>query len=125
MLVDTDVLIWCLRGEPKAKKALESINSYSISAVAYLEMLQGIKNNNELKVLKHFLHQNSVRNISIDPDITARAIHWMEEYSLSHSLKMADALVAATADRYGLTLFTGNYTDCKFLPGLKIRQFEL
>lgn len=125
MLVDTDILIWCLRGEPKAKKALESLGMYSLSSVAYLEMLQGIKNNNELKVLKHFLHQKNVQHVYIDPEITARAIHWMEEYALSHSLKMADALVAATADRYGLTLFTGNFNDYKFLPGLKIQRFKL
>ncbi|MGE0267555.1 MAG: type II toxin-antitoxin system VapC family toxin [Candidatus Omnitrophota bacterium] len=125
MLVDTDVLIWCLRGEQKARTALQNLGSYYISSVAYMEILQGIKYTNELKILKQFLHQKNIRHIYLDPEITARAIHWMEEYTLSHSLKMADALVAATADRHGLTLFTGNFNDYKFLPGLKIQRFKL
>jgi len=39
MLVDTDVLIWHLRGYPQATRRLDQLPSLTISAVSYLELL--------------------------------------------------------------------------------------
>ncbi|HBL86991.1 MAG TPA: VapC toxin family PIN domain ribonuclease, partial [Alcanivorax sp.] len=42
MLVDTDVLIWNLRGDPAAAEALDSAPGFCLSAVTYMELLQGL-----------------------------------------------------------------------------------
>jgi predicted nucleic acid-binding protein len=52
MLVDTDVLIWYLRGHPRAKQFLDSISELRLSAVSYMELVQGCRNKQELMQLK-------------------------------------------------------------------------
>ncbi len=124
MLVDTDVLIWYLRGNKKSKVVLDRLRQFSISCVTYMEILQGVRNKTELKLWKSFLKDRNVRQIIIDQEIAAKAMYWMEEFSLSHKLRMADAFIAATADVYGLDLLTGNYDEYKFLPGLTVKIFK-
>jgi predicted nucleic acid-binding protein len=43
MLIDTDVLIWHLRGSDKASLLLDSLTEPAFSAVTYLEVLQGVR----------------------------------------------------------------------------------
>ena len=124
MLVDTDVLIWYLKGNVKAKQALDKLKTFSISSVTHMEIVQGIRNKQELKLWKSFLKEGHIRHILIDQEITLKAIYWTEEFSLSHGILLADSLIAVTADVYGLDLLTGNHKDYKFIPGLKINTFK-
>lgn len=124
MLVDTDVLIWYLRGNQKARAALDNLGEFSISCITYMEILQGLRNKEELKSWKSFLRDRDARQIMVSQEIAAKAVFWMEEFSLSHKLRMADAFIAATADVYGLDLLTGNHDDYKFLPGLFLKTFR-
>ena len=124
MLIDTDVLIWYLRGNDLAKSAIKNIPQPAISSVTHMEILEGLRNKTELKSWKSFLKNYNFHHIPIDAEITTRAVYWIEEFCLSHKLRMADALIAATADAYGLNLLTGNYDDYKFLPGLAIKTFR-
>jgi len=41
MLVDTDVLIWHLRGYPQATRRLDELGALTLSAISWLEVLQG------------------------------------------------------------------------------------
>ena len=124
MLVDTDVLIWFLRGNDTAKKAIKNIPQPAISAVTHMEILTGLHNKTELKSWKSFLKDYNFHHIPIDAEITTKAVYWVEEFCLSHKLRMADALIAATADAHGLDLLTGNLSDYKFLPGLTVKIFK-
>ncbi|HBO96473.1 MAG TPA: VapC toxin family PIN domain ribonuclease [Candidatus Omnitrophica bacterium] len=124
MLVDTDVLIWYLRGNGKAKDVLDHPRHFAVSCVTYMEIVQGLRNKEELKLWKFFLKERGVQHIFVDERISSKAVYWMEEFFLSHNLRMADALIAATADSCGLDLLTGNYDDYKFLPGLALRSFK-
>jgi len=125
VLVDTDVLIWYFRGNAKAKKTIEKIGGFSISAVVYMELLQGVRNKNELMLLKRFLIDHHVDTINIDSAITSRAIYYLERFNLSHGIEMADALVAGTADQMGLKLLTGNVSHYKMIPGVEIKKFTV
>ena len=124
MLVDTDVLIAYFRGKKHAKDVIDKLGPFSISAVVHMELLQGIRNKDELRRLKGFLTERAVHVLSLDEDITFRAISFLERFSLSHSLKMADALIAATADVRGEVLLTGNYADHKMISDLEIQRFK-
>jgi predicted nucleic acid-binding protein len=44
MLVDTDVLIWYLRGHEKAARFLEGLRELKLSAVTWMELVQGCRN---------------------------------------------------------------------------------
>lgn len=39
MLVDTDVLIWHLRGYPSATRRLDELGALTLSAISWLEVL--------------------------------------------------------------------------------------
>jgi predicted nucleic acid-binding protein len=53
MLIDTDVLVWYMRGNEKAKHLIRSTNGFSMSVVTYIELVQGLRNKRELKVLRN------------------------------------------------------------------------
>ena len=44
MLVDSDVLIWYLRGLPKATLFLDALPAIRLSAISYMELVQGLRN---------------------------------------------------------------------------------
>ena len=48
-LVDTDVLIWHLRGYPQATMRLDQLPELILSSVSYFEILQGMRNKVELQ----------------------------------------------------------------------------
>src|SRR5208283_4970533 len=125
MLIDTDVLIWYLRGEKKAAAVIDHIGSFEISAVSYMEILHGLRNKTELRAWKEFIKARGIQVLLIDHDITTKALYWTEEYALSHGLRLADALIAATADVYGKELLTGNTADYRFIPGLSLKPFRI
>ena len=54
MLVDTDVLIWYLRGHKGTAQFLDSLRQIRLSAVTYMELLQGCRNRQELARLRRF-----------------------------------------------------------------------
>lgn len=124
MLVDTDVMIWFLRGNVHAGRVLNRHKPYSLSAVTVMEILQGMRNRDELHIWKSFLKQQGIRVFPLDEQVSSKAVFWMEEFTLSHRLRMADALIAATAHTYDLTLLTANTADYKFISGIKIIPFE-
>ena len=96
MLVDTDVLIWHLRGYAQATRRLDQLNPLMLSAVSYLEVLQGMRNKAELAAVKKMLERRSAAILPLTDAITQRSISLMESLTLSHGLQMGDALIAAT-----------------------------
>jgi predicted nucleic acid-binding protein len=123
MLVDTDVLIWHLRGYPRATRRLDEIGVLTLSAVSYLEVLQGMRNKAELEAVKKMLDKRSARLLPITETITRCATALMESLTLSHGLQMGDALIAATALDHGLPVLTGNLRHFGAVPGLKVETF--
>ena len=106
MLVDSDVLIWHLRGLPHATQRLDRLPHLIISAITWLELLQGMRSRAELQAVQKSLAMRNTEQLLVTPEITLRAVALMERLSLSHSLGMGDALIAATALEPGLPLLT-------------------
>lgn len=55
MIVDSDVLIWHLRGYSKATQRLDQLSSTSLSAITYLELVQGVRNKAEMVAVQKSL----------------------------------------------------------------------
>jgi predicted nucleic acid-binding protein len=124
-LVDTDVLIWHLRGYPQATLRLDQLLALTISAVSYLEVLQGMRNRAELIAVQKMLQRRQATMLPITEAITARATELMEAMTLSHGLQMGDALIAATALERQSPMLTGNFKHFAAIPGLLIEGFAI
>src|SRR5262245_8482529 len=78
ILVDTDVLIWHLRGLPAATERLDRLPQLVISAVTWMELLQGFRNRAEMQCACRSFEARSVRCLPVTEKITARATALME-----------------------------------------------
>ncbi|MDQ2693927.1 MAG: type II toxin-antitoxin system VapC family toxin [Pseudomonadota bacterium] len=123
MLVDTDVLIWYLRGCPKAAQLLDSLAELKLSAVTYIELAQGCRNKQELGRLKRDFTRRKATILPITEAISNRAIALIEQHALTGGLQLADALIAATALEHALILVTANTRHFRPIPGLSIQAF--
>ena len=124
MIIDTDVLIWYLRGNEKAFKTIENLESFSISVVTYMELVQGMRNKKELNNLRQALHTWNATILYITEEISAKAMFAVEQHFLSHSMEIADALIGSTAVAHGLPLLTGNDKHYKIMKGVQIKKFR-
>ena len=86
MILDTDVLIWFLRGNEKATKAVAEAIPFSVSIVTYMELVQGMLNKKELSSMKKAFKTMGVNIIPVSEKISLRAAEFVEKYSLSSSL---------------------------------------
>lgn len=57
-------------------------------------------------------------NLEMLSEVFNVAKQLIRQYSLSHDLHLAEALIAPTALVYGLELFTINQKDFRFIPEL-------
>lgn len=124
MIYDTDILIWFFRGNAKAVNAINSYTNHSISTITYLELLQGLKNQNELRYLKKFLSQYKFQMIPLSENIGHRASVYMEQYVLAHGIHLADALIAATAIETNETLYSANKKHYSMINELELKIFR-
>ena len=124
MIIDTDVLIWYMRGNKKAFELIENLNSFQISVITYMELVQGMRNKNELNELRKALRIWNTKIIYINEDISSKAMFYVEKYSLSHSVEIADALIAATAVTNALPLLTGNDKHYNVISDIEIKIFR-
>lgn len=125
MIVDTDVLIWYSRGEQQAIDLIHSLDRFNLSVVTYIEIIQGVRNKKELNAFKKALGILNAQVLQIDELISTKAMFYVEQYSLSHSMELADALIGASAVIKQLPLITGNEKHYKHLPEIKIQKFQV
>jgi predicted nucleic acid-binding protein len=124
MIVDTDVLIWYMKGNVNACHAIEDAGSFSVSVVTYMELVQGMRNKNELNILRKTLHTWKSKILYISEEISVKAMFLVEQHYLTHSMQLADALIGATALSNGLPILTGNEKHYKVIKDLEIKRFR-
>jgi predicted nucleic acid-binding protein len=125
MIFDTDVMVWAIRGRAEAARAIGSSEIKYISAVTYMELVQGAKNKEDLRWIKSFINDIGINIIPIESDISHRACIYMEAYGLRTGIDTPDALIAATAAENGMELCTGNVKDFREIKELKIKVFKV
>ena len=124
VLVDSDVLIWTLRGHAPAVAKMAGLAEWHISAVSYMELAQGCRNKAELKAIQKAFKSEGSEVLPITQGISDMACNLVEKYALSHSLHMADALMAATAVSHSLPLLTANAKHFSAVAGLRVQVFK-
>jgi len=124
LIIDTDVLVWELRGHPRAKELIHRNIPFNISVVTYIEIVQGMRDKTELGKFIKQLSKWNVCTIQINPDISTRAMIFVEEYCLSHKMELADALIAATCIHTSDILLTANDKHYKYVPNMQLIKFN-
>jgi len=124
VLFDTDILIWIQRGSHRAAGLVEKEEERCISALTYMELLQGASNRRQHEHILDFLREFGFHVLPLNENIGHRAAIYIEEYSLSHGLRSGDAIIAATATENRLTLCTSNLKHYRPIKELKLRVFK-
>ena len=124
MIVDTDVLIWYLRGNKNAQKAIIANVPFKISVINYMELLQGLRDKREYRTLQKYFKNWSIEIIQINENISSRAMFYIEDHCLSHSMELGDAIIAATALECSEVLLTANEKHYSFIPNIQISKFK-
>ena len=108
-LLDTDVLIWMLRGNQEVVKWVshaKDVSSMSISVISTAEIYKNIFPV-ELTVTEDLLNQHVI--FDVDQTIAKIAgLYWQHYVKGLKTLSLADCLIAATANVHNLTLVSLN-----------------
>ncbi|MBN1221258.1 MAG: type II toxin-antitoxin system VapC family toxin [Anaerolineae bacterium] len=122
ILCDTNILIEFYKNNPMITQTLQRIGQeqLAISIVTQAELYYGALDTTELQKIKR--HLQLVHRFPIDKITSAIFLQLMETFSLSHRLSLPDALIAATALRHNLELYTLNKKDFRYIPELSIYQ---
>jgi predicted nucleic acid-binding protein len=124
VLIDSDVLVWLTRGHIGAAQRLHALPDWRISVVTYIELSQGCRDKADLVRLKKGLAARSTEIVPITPAISQRAADLIDRLALSHGMRLADALIGATAIERQETLITANVKHFSAVEGLSFEAFE-
>jgi predicted nucleic acid-binding protein len=118
LLIDTDVLIDCLRGRDEAVALVRlEADRIVLSAVVVAELYAGVKGDLELAALDDLV--SFFRIVPVTADVAKAAGLWKRDYGRSHGVGLADAILAATARAENADLCTLNIKHYPMLKGLK------
>jgi len=123
-LLDTNILIFALRSDPKALDFLDALERKKeracISVVTRTEILARMRPHEEERTLELL---DSLENLPVDEAIADRAGRLIYQYARQGvQLSFADALIAATALHHDLALAT---TNPKHFPMPELRLHPL
>ena len=124
VLIDTDVLIWFLRGRDSARDAIGKCPSVELSAVTWMELVQGVRDKEEIGMLRRTMRLNEWRMVPLTENISHRATSYVESYALSDGIRVADALIAASAVQSGTSLMTANVRHYKCIPDIELEHYR-
>ena len=126
IVFDTDILVWYLRGEDRARRFIESVpySERAISSLTMMELLKGCRKAAEIRAVRAFLTRNVSSLIHPDENISQRAIGLLESHAATHGLRVVDALIAATALESGSALATGNLRHYRTIANLQVVPFR-
>ena len=108
MIFDTDVLIHAQRGSGRAALAIDNAPSRMVSVQSVMELVQGARDKNDLRIIKRFLAELGFTVLPLTENIGHRGLVYVEEYGLSAGLRAGDAIIAATAVENGSSLMSAN-----------------
>ncbi|TSC88999.1 MAG: putative nucleic acid-binding protein, contains PIN domain [Microgenomates group bacterium Gr01-1014_5] len=108
-LVDTDILIWILRGDKKYAKLLQHLKhkgSLCISTITIAEIYKNIYPS-EIVVTENLLNEFQILDVII-PIAKQAGFYWQQYSSKLKNLSLTDCLIAGTANVHNATLVSLN-----------------
>jgi len=121
-LLDTDVLVDCLRGMPAAGAWLEQseAEAFQVPGVVAMELLMGCQNKTELERTTRFLHAFDIAW----PEASefAQAYELLAARRLNSGLGIPDCLIAAMALARSARLYTFNLRHFQTIEGLDVQS---
>lgn len=124
MLIDTDVLVWYMRGNQHAYNTIEGQSDFSFSVITYMELVQGMRNKQELQELENAIQRWNATVLQINEAISTKTSEYVKRHYLSRSLELADALIGATAAVNQLPLLTANDKHYKVIQDITLDIFR-
>ncbi|HLG57927.1 MAG TPA: type II toxin-antitoxin system VapC family toxin [Vicinamibacterales bacterium] len=122
ILVDTDVLVDCLRGTEAARQWFErsSKELLGIPGVVAMELVIGCRNRTELQHLQKFLSTYSI----VWPEAAefAQAYELLAEHRLSSGLGIPDCIIGAMSLVRKTRLYTFNVKHFQVIPGIDAQE---
>lgn len=120
-LIDTDIIIDLLLGFPEAINFMETVmidSNCFISPITVAELYAGVRDGKERVILDQFITEFQIT--LFDQKIAQKGGIYRRDFGKSHNVGLADALIAASADSYGLTLVTLNKNHYPMLKAVHI-----
>ncbi len=118
ILLDTDVLVDFFRGH---SKAVAFVNAHSariiLSSIVVAELYAGVKGDAEQTALENFV--SLFRVVPVSAEIAKAGGLYKRDYSKSHGVGLADAILAATAEAENAELKTLNTKHYPMLKGIR------
>ncbi len=120
ILCDTNILIEFYKGRADVIETLSAagVSNLAVSVITVGELYFGARDKRELKSLRENL--SLLHQLPIDEEISRLHIELLEKHALAHKLTIPDALIAATALRYSIPLYTLNIKDFRYILGLDL-----
>lgn len=114
VLLDTNIIIDYLNGEPKAKDEMDAHDILYISLITYMEVLVGVKNSEKRELVKDYLKTFQI--VTIDYAIADMAVDMRQTWKI----KLPDAVILACASKMKTELSTRDTKDFEGIPGVRI-----
>jgi predicted nucleic acid-binding protein len=115
MLLDSNVIIYSAQPAHAPLRAFIAVNSPSVSAVSYVEVLGFHRLTQQERVaFEQFFAAATI--LPIDQHVVDRAVVLRQQRRMS----LGDSLIAATALVHDLTLVTHNIDDFRWITDLRV-----
>jgi len=122
ILLDTDILIECLRGRPLAAEWLSTAagQEFGVPGIVAMELVAGCRNRSEQDQIQRFAGRFPV----LWPEAAefALAFDLLIAHRLISGLGIPDCLIAAMALHRKVPLYSFNLKHFAKIPGLEVRE---
>src|SRR5947207_1119276 len=106
-LIDTDVIIWVLRGNKKYIDLLQEIKYTNPLAISTITIAEVYKNIYPAEILRTENLFKEMETLDVTPEIAKQGgLYWQQYTKQLKNLSLTDCLIAATAHIHEATLVT-------------------
>lgn len=108
-LIDTDILIWVLRGNKKYVDLLLDLKDKEPLSISTITIAEIYKNIYPSEIVKTETILNEFQVLDVTTPISKQAgLYWQQYVKRLKNLSLTDCLISATASIHGLTLVSLN-----------------
>ena len=108
-LIDTDIIIWILRGNKKYEELLQNLKDKDLLSISTITIAEIYKNIYPSEIVKTENVLNELLTWDVTPSVAKQGgLYWQEYVKHLKNLNITDCLIASTANVNNLTLVSLN-----------------